>query len=59
MDKEYSKFLVYFCGGIGEYNVFARKMLCRICGKLNPSEMRRVVLKAYSLDIYPCMVNKD
>ena len=50
MDKEYSKFLVYFCGGIGEYNVFAQTKLCRICGKLNPSEMRLLVLKAYSLD---------
>lgn len=27
MDKEYSKFLVYFCDGIREYDVFARKML--------------------------------
>ena len=52
MDKEYSIFLVYFCDGIREYDVFARRMLCRICGKLNPSEMRYVVLKAYSLDIY-------
>ena len=47
MDKEYSKFLVYFCDGIGEYDVFARTKLCRICGKLKRSEMRILVVKAY------------